>query len=786
MQFKSLKTRIAFIFLTLMLVIQIISAVVLRNNIQQNARDTVHSNLIVGEKIFLNILQQNGENLSQAAKILAADFGFRQAISSHDYETILSALNNYQDRIGANVAMYSSPNGDNIVTTTNVSKQEAATELAALIKEAQAKGDSRQFRIIRSHTYQLVAVPVKAPLTIGWIVMGFEIDSALAKKLNKLTNLEVTFISHSPSLDKNTQKLNKNAVVQGVNHTKDSASLGELVSTDQVDFGTRLLPIFDDGHQSLVVELKSSVEMAMAPYKALEKNLLILTILSVVVFTIVIFYVSKRLSSPITELAEKAKQLESGNYKINIKNKRVDEIGQLGKAFNSMSEAIASREQSISKLAYWDEMTQLPNRIAFMQKLKSIMSDARNEPVSVIMMNLNRFKQINNVLGHTTANEILRVVANRIQESARNPYSPVSISYVARLGGDEFAIIITKTSTHLVLEMVTDLVKYLEAPVEVSEQLVDISASIGIASYPEHAENDEQLLARTEIAMQVAKSRQAGVVVFEPSFDASSKVNLSLATDLKIAITQHHFQLFVQPKVNLKTGEVWSLEALIRWMHPEKGCIFPDQFIPFAEQTGHIQKISLMMLNLAAGYSALWRSKGIDLPIAVNLSTRDLIDQNLSKKIMAILKTHHLNTDALSLEITESAIMDDPQRALQTLEELAGIGFKLSIDDFGTGYSSLAYLKKLPVSELKIDKSFVLKMTEDRDDIKIVRSTIDLAHNFNLKVVAEGIENMESWDLLKYLGCDFGQGYFISRPMPADKFVSWLDEWKAKAHKTAA
>ena len=791
MQFKSLKSRIAFIFLTLILVIQIISSVAIRSSIQTNARASVNTNLQVGEKIFLNLLEQNGENLTQGAKILATDYGFKQAIGSSDSETILSALANHQGRIGASIAMYSSPSGDNIVTSGNVSKAEAATVLVSLIKNSQANGDGRQFKIIRSRTYQLVAVPVKAPLNIGWIVMGFEIDSALAKKLNKLTNLEVTFISRSEDKVAIANQASVNESKVSNNHQLQRAQrinkvLNSEVKIDGNAFGTRLVPIFNDGQQSLSVELQSSIDKAMAPYNTLEKNLLVLTLLGALIFTAAIFYVAKRISFPITELAEKAKKLEQGDYNIAINSKRVDEIGKLGRAFNSMSEAISSREKSILKLAYWDEMTQLPNRAAFMQQIKVLIEESGHEPVTVIVMNLDRFKQINNVLGHDTANEILRIVAKRVESSASNPYSPVAQSHVARLGGDEFAIILTKTTLELALKIVNNLVKYLESPVEVAEQLVDITASIGIASYPEHAENDEQLLAHAEIAMHVAKSRQSGVVIFEPSFDVTSKVNLTLASDLKAAIAQHHFQLFVQPKVNLKTGEISSVEALIRWMHPEKGCIFPDQFIPFAEQTGHIQKISMMMLNLAAGYSAHWQAQGIYLPIAVNLSTRDLIDHHLPNKIVEILKTHHLNTDALTLEITEGTIMEDPLRALETLEELSSLGFKLSIDDFGTGYSSLAYLKKLPVDELKIDKSFVLNMSQDQDDIKIVRSTINLAHTFNLKVVAEGIENMEAWDLLKYLGCDFGQGYFISRPMPADKFVNWLNDWKASQEKSAA
>jgi len=235
--------------------------------------------------------------------------------------------------------------------------------------------------------------------------------------------------------------------------------------------------------------------------------------------------------------------------------------------------------------------------------------------------------------------------------------------------------------------------------------------------------------------------------------------------------------MYVQPKIDIATSQLTSLEALVRWKHPVKGFIFPDQFIPFAEQTGYIQLISQWMLNEAARYSQIWNAMNLHYPIAVNISTRDLIDQELPDKISDIFKTYQIDNSSLSLEITESSIMDDPVRALATLDKLSSMNIKLSIDDFGTGYSSLAYLKRLPVNELKIDKSFILKMEQDESDKKIVQSTIDLGHNLGLKVVAEGIENQIVWDLLRKMGCDSGQGYYMSKPMPANDFANWISLW---------
>jgi EAL domain-containing protein (putative c-di-GMP-specific phosphodiesterase class I) len=250
---------------------------------------------------------------------------------------------------------------------------------------------------------------------------------------------------------------------------------------------------------------------------------------------------------------------------------------------------------------------------------------------------------------------------------------------------------------------------------------------------------------------------------------------------MRTALDQHAFRLYVQPKLALDTGVVIAVEALIRWDHPERGFIYPDQFIPFAEQTGFIRQLTLWVLNESARICSRWAAQGLQLKMSVNLSTLDLLDQDLPEKFSAVLQRHHVAPAVFCLEITESAIMDDPVRAQQTLEKLHAMGVDLSIDDFGTGYSSLAYLKRLPVDELKIDQSFVLNMEQDAGDAKIVKSTIDLGHNMGLRVVAEGVENLAVMRLLKDMGCDQAQGYFIGRPMSADSFITWLAEWTPPA-----
>jgi EAL domain-containing protein (putative c-di-GMP-specific phosphodiesterase class I) len=302
-----------------------------------------------------------------------------------------------------------------------------------------------------------------------------------------------------------------------------------------------------------------------------------------------------------------------------------------------------------------------------------------------------------------------------------------------------------------------------------------------VACWPQHATDVDALLGRAEVAMHAAKRKTTVTQLYDPALDSTSKQTLSLLSELRHAVEHNELRLFLQPKISLATGRVVAAEALVRWQHPQRGLVPPDSFIPFCEQTGFVRQLTLWMFNEAARLWAQLQLPGQPLRIAINLSTRDLLDPEFPARLETLLSKHGVAPVGFCLEITESAIMDDPLRAEATLKRLSDRGFKLSIDDFGTGYSSLAYLKRLPVDELKIDKSFVMAMEREVDDAKIVRSTVDLAHNMGLTVVAEGVENAAIWALLRELDCDEGQGYHMSRPLPVADFVAWREGWMQRA-----
>jgi diguanylate cyclase (GGDEF)-like protein len=484
---------------------------------------------------------------------------------------------------------------------------------------------------------------------------------------------------------------------------------------------------------------------------------------------------ARRITTPLRALSSSVKRLERGDYAAAVQTNFHGEFGELAQSFETMRQAIQAREGEIRRLAYQDALTDLPNREQFRHDLRQAiaLSVKDGTPCAVLLLDMDRFKHVNDVLGHRFGDRLLRAVAERLRDEALHGYRAV----LARLSGDEFAILLPHSNAQMAYPVAQAILRALEHPITLDDHTVDLGAGIGVASSPEHGLDADTLLSRAEVAMYAAKQQQAGTVTYHPGLDSSSEESLTMLSELRHAVDHHQMRLFLQPKISLRSGEVLGAEALVRWAHPTRGMVPPMRFIPFAEQTGFVRVLTMWMIEQVAQMSQSLTQQGLRMKLAVNLSTRDLMDQDLPTKIEQIIGRYDVDPSLLVMEITESAIMDDPQRALQTLNRLHAMGMKLSIDDFGTGYSSLAYLKRLPVDELKIDKSFVMNMESDLQDAKIVYSTIDLAHNLGLTVVAEGVESAKSWKLLAGLSCDEVQGYFIAKPMPGEQFANWARQW---------
>jgi diguanylate cyclase (GGDEF)-like protein/PAS domain S-box-containing protein len=430
-------------------------------------------------------------------------------------------------------------------------------------------------------------------------------------------------------------------------------------------------------------------------------------------------------------------------------------------------------EEMVQAMAFYDSLTELPNRNMLYDRLLNFIRVDANEgkPMALLLLDLDHFKEINDTMGHHRGDLLLKEVGARLKSVL------FGSDIVARLGGDEFAILLPKLANPEDIKVVIQKVQDSLQPSFMIEDIpIAVEASIGVALYPDHGENPDSLLQRADIAMYTAKGTGSGYVIYENKHDEHSPRRLALMGELRRAIDQNQLLLHYQPKISFKTHHAMGVEALIRWQHPEYGFVPPDQFILPAEQTGLIHPLTRWVLKAALLQCQVWYQEGLKIPVSVNLSARNLHNAQLADYLADLLRDSGARPEQLELEITESAIMADPQRALDAISRLRAMGLRFALDDFGIGYSSLAYLKKLPVDTIKIDKSFVIDMEKDQDDILIVLSTINLAHNLGLKVIAEGVETEKIWDRLFAFGCDAAQGYYMSRPLPAADVTRWLKE----------
>jgi len=445
--------------------------------------------------------------------------------------------------------------------------------------------------------------------------------------------------------------------------------------------------------------------------------------------------------------------------------------------------ATAALSLERERQALQDPLTGLPNRKLLIRDAKSRIENADdlNLGVALFLLDLDRFKEINDTLGHQVGDALLKLVGQRLAAVVRPEDT------VARLGGDEFAILVTDVGHwENAVEVAERIRAALAEPFRHDGMSFEIEASIGIALHPDHGHDFETLLKRADVAMYVAKERNTGIEIYSSESDRHSTIRLGMLAELRNALENNELELHFQPKADLRTGDVVGVEALLRWRHPERGMVPPDEFIPLAEQTGLMRAITQFVVDTALEQLAEWWRSGLRVQAAVNVCARDLYDRDFAEFLRERLDEHGVPPRALMIEVTESVLMADPARAATTLLSLADVGVGVSLDDFGTGYSSLVHLKRLPVSEVKIDRSFVLRMDVNEDDAAIVRSIIDLASALGLRVVAEGVETQESWDRLSVYGCDAAQGWYLAKAMPAEAVTSWLADFERAAKQRSA
>ena len=602
------------------------------------------------------------------------------------------------------------------------------------------------------------------------------LDSEIAASGKAVSDLDMTMLS---------------AQVQGeIDHVSDlrqrySVLLQETVELIEIE-GTASARIYfeDRTHKvlntllfdtkSLEEHLQQMMQSELEQLKlaaARARQLVIwLAVAALVIGALLAWFIARGIVMPVRSAVTLARDIASGHYDLDVPQGQRGEIGALLRALRTMRDSIASREAKILRLAYVDPLTNLPNRTRFTELFEA---RTATDSGALVLLDINRFAPINNALGHAVGDRLLCAVATRILGVVG------SDNTVARLWADQYALLLPGADRDSATALMRQVIDAVRAPVPIDGQRLDIEVSTGIALYPQDGQNSTTLLRRAGLALAAAKRRHE-VLEFATDWpDGPSPSQLSLIGEMREALQRGEFVIYYQPKLHLATHKITATEALIRWRHPSKGMIPPMQFIPFAEQTGFIRDITPWVLRQVITDAAQWTRDGLVVIASANLSTLDLRCRGLVQDVARLLAESGLPPDRLCLEITESALMDQPDLALQHLNDLSALGLKLSIDDYGTGQSSLAYVKTLPVNELKIDRAFVTAVDVTPKNAAIVRSTLLLCQELGLSVVAEGAETAEELAWLTVNHCDLVQGYVVAKPMPLPEFLSWVEKFNA-------
>ncbi|SDI35305.1 bifunctional diguanylate cyclase/phosphodiesterase [Pseudomonas abietaniphila] len=775
----SFQARIAGVLILLMLIVVGAVFVAVRAATQDAVRKQAQAQLEVGTRVFEGLLEMRGKRLRDAVQLLSTDFGFRDAVASADSATIRSVLLNHGARISANDMFLLGMDGKVLSSTVEQIPEGSPFPYTQALRDLKAHNQSMLIVPLQGKPHLLVESTVLAPLPIARVVMGFSMDDDLAQELRSLSGLQVSFLSvvhQLPGQIISTQPQPLYESLRGVMLSPANDQMQMTEHGDQSFLSKRLsLGSTGDGAGDQVVALlQSPLDQAMQAFAPLDEKLFWITLAALAGSLIGTLLLARSVSLPVRALAMAAERIGEGDYGTPVKLERSDELGLLAGAINSMQSGIAEREQQLAHNALHDGLTGLPNRALVMERLGSAVSAQR--PVALLYLGIDNFRAINDSIGPEGVEQLLQVIGEQLQL----PMRPGDT--VARLSGNEFLLLIHNAETDSAVAVADRLQRLLLKPQRIGDHDLALDASIGIAVYPASGDSPSELLKRAGIARQDAAQLPGRLQVYEDGRDLAHQRQISLIRDLRHAARNGELTLQYQPKLDIRNGRVRQAEALLRWQHPQFGSVSPAEFIVLAERTGSIQILTRWVIEEAMRQVAEWARRGLHVQVSVNISADDLLSEDLAERVSNLLKLYRVPAEQLVFEITESAVMREPEHALKVLNRLRECGISLSVDDFGTGYSSLAHLKRLPVQELKIDQSFVRNLDETSEDAVIVRSTIEMSHNLGLKVVAEGVEYAHSLRLLERWHCDTAQGYLISRPLTAVAFEAWI----AKSHTSTS
>jgi diguanylate cyclase (GGDEF)-like protein len=774
---QSVQTRILAAFVVVIVAVGVTSLLLVHVNGSIAIRKSVTAEVIAGARAFERLIELDAQRLAEGTRLLAADPAFRETAAGADRGTLSPELVKHGRRIGSSVMLLIDADRRIVAGTlpAEIGKRFTQTKM---LDRATAAQQSSAFVAVGGQFYQMIAIPLQVPQPVAWIAAGIKIDDAMAREMSSMTGLQVTFMSRPEDGEwqakaSTVEEPARSELLRDFIANRYATTNGDgnaEFGDDAISRVINLAPRADDGAMAV---LQGSLPAALEPLRAMELRQALVVLLGLGAAVVVALLLSRGIAEPVRSITAAVRRVGAGDYSPIPESRRRDEIGDLATSFRAMQAGVAANMSRMTELAHRDQLTGLPTRVLFVDRLdQAIAAGSRGgTPVAVLILNLDHFEHINETLGRPIGDMLLREIAARLRSVVRR-----ASDSVARVGGDEFAILMAGSRPNDAQRVAEAVARALEVKMTLDGHVVDVQASIGVAVCPDHGHDPAKLLQRAEVALRAAKRERLKIVMWDDRYEENGEKRLSLMSDLKKAVDNEELTLIYQPRVPLGENGEHYVEALVRWQHPTRGLVPPSEFVPLAEQTGFIRTITQWVIDHAIAQCADWRGRGLPMNVSVNISPNDLINGELAARLTQTLEKEGCSAQWITLEVTENAIVGEPGHALKNLERLKELGCKLALDDYGTGYSSLAYLRRLPLDELKIDKSCTMGMATDASDALIVRSTIELAHKLGLTVVAGGVEDEATLIQLRELGCDAVQGFLLSRPLAAEDVPTWVRE----------
>lgn len=737
--------------------------------------------LQVAADAFVNQLDDISRRVADSVNVLALDFALRSAIAQRDEATLLSALRNHGRRVGATQMFLVGVDNRIEADTRGEFASGSPFQYADLVERALDRPSSA-IVALNGGAYWMVVVPVFAPNLVGFIAAAIPVNDRLLVQLQEQSTLpkriELVSVTRAGHWSVLAQGSERAAMTERL-----AADGRQLPAQPQVaDIGGREVVVqavwLNRSSQSAPVAavLGYSVDEALRPYRSVALAWAGLTLLGLLAGVVGAWLIARGVSRPVELLAASARRIAAGDYALaGTGTGSRDELGQLAGAFATMAQSIREREAKLLHQACHDQVTGLPNRTAAEAQIQYALAEHPEAPAALLMVGLARAPDIIKTLGHEVSDRVMREAGARLR-------APAGSGVIARTTDTQFSIFLPATNRQAAIAAAFRIVEALTDPYRGADLTLDLAPAVGVALAPVHGDEAGVLLRHSEVALLGALGSDDPVSVYDPDTDPHRPERLSLMGDLREAIADDRIELYYQPKLDLASGRIDSAEALVRWQHPTLGAVAPDTFIPLAEESGNIRRLTRWALATGIAQAGRWQEQGRAVRLSINVSARDLEDPDLPRRVTELLSIHRVGAGSIVLEITESALMGKPDAAIAVLRRLAARGIDLAIDDFGVGQSSFAYLRRLPVSELKIDKTFISRLGTVREDQLIVRSIVELGHHLGYRVTAEGVDDPAALAWLSSIGCDHAQGFLIAAALPEAAFDAFVaaGEWPGR------